>query len=63
MWRNSIHASPVNIDSDRVCGIQIELKDYHLFVLSVYLPCSGQSFEEFSEYASVLSLHFRPRAP
>ena len=22
MWRNSIHASPVNIDSDRVCGIQ-----------------------------------------
>ena len=54
MWRNSIHASPVNIDSDRVCGIQIELKDCHLFVLSVYLSCSGQSFEEFSEYVKDL---------
>ena len=50
MWRNSIRASPVNIDSDRVCGIQIELKDCHLFVLSVYLL----SFEEFSEYVKDL---------
>ena len=50
MWRNSIHASPVNIDSNRVCGIQVELKDCHLFVLSVYLF----NFEEFSEYVKDL---------
>ena len=48
MWRNSIHASPVNIDSDRVSRIA-----------TYFLVLAWPSMLKIS----VLSLHFRPRAP
>ena len=54
LWKKSIQTSLIEIDSDRICGIQIELEDCLLSVLSVYLPCSGQNLEEFSGYVKEL---------
>ena len=54
LWKKSIQTSLIEIDSDRICGIQIELEDCLLSVLIVYLPCSGQNLEEFSGYVKEL---------
>ena len=44
----------MNIDSDRICGVQLELKECTLTVLCVYLPSSDHTFEEFTTYVNEL---------
>ena len=48
IWRSSHNATPINIDSDRICGIQLQHGDCTLSILCVYLPSSDHSLEEFS---------------
>ena len=55
IWKKSISASPVNIDSDRICGIQLELSECVLTVLCVYLPSSDHTIEEFTAYVNELN--------
>ena len=63
LWKKSIQTSLIEIDSDRICGIQIELEDCLLSVLSVYLPCSGQNLAVMLRNSSPLSVHSSPVVP
>ena len=54
IWKNSNNATPINIGSDRICGIQLQHGDCTLSILCVYLPSSDHSLEEFSTYINEL---------
>ena len=58
LWRYSIDdfVSPIeNIDSDRIVGIKYELNGIKpLFILSVYLPSSSHTTEEYRECLDLL---------
>ena len=54
IWRKSIAASCIPIDSDRFCGIQLEMEECLLSILCVYLPSSDYTFDEFSDYTNDL---------
>ena len=50
IWKKSIPASPKNVISDRICGIQLDLSDCILTKLCVYLPSFDHSLEDFTAY-------------
>ena len=57
VWKQILDdcVSPLEIDSDRIVGIQIEaLNQDPLFILSVYLPSSNHHFTEFCECLDLL---------
>ena len=56
-WKQTLDdfVSPLEIDSDRIVGIQIEAPNQDpLFILSVYLPSSNHQFTEFCECIDLL---------
>ena len=63
IWKKSIAAIPVNTDSDRICGMQLELKECTLTVLCVYLPSSDHTFEEFTTYVNELDCTYQTQGP
>ena len=55
-WNSKLSASPINIDNDRICGIQIHLPDHAtIHVLSVYLPSKGNKYSDFGCYLDMLN--------
>ena len=52
VWKKSLAANPINIDSDRICGVQLELNDSTLTILSIYLPSTDHSLEEYTTYVN-----------
>ena len=53
--------SPPDIDSDRICGIQVTLGNSRFYIMQVYAPSSNhilQSFKDFIDLLdSVISWH------
>ena len=54
IWKKSLPASPIPLDSDRICGVQLHLKKHIISVLSVYLPSTDHDIEEYKHYLNVL---------
>ena len=60
MWRSALsnNNSVLDIDSDRICGIQYRLcKNVNIYILQIYAPCSGNSivfYREFVDYLQTL---------
>ena len=48
IWKKSIAAVPLSIDSDRICGVQLELDDCLMTVL--YPASSDHTLEEYTTY-------------
>ena len=64
MWRSELsnHISVLDIDSDRICGIQYMLcTNVRVYFLQVYAPCASYSialYREFVDYLqSLISLY------
>ena len=54
IWKKSLPASPIPLDSDRICGVQLHLTKHIISVLSVYLPSTDHDIEEYKHYLNVL---------
>lgn len=57
MWNKRLHSSitPLDIDDDRVIGIQFEIStDVYMYIFQVYLPSSNHSINYFKEYIDVI---------
>ena len=58
LWKRTIHdfVTPLeNIESDRIVGIRCDFDNCDpLFILSVYLPSSNSTIDEFKEYLNFL---------
>lgn len=58
LWKKTLHASPTQIDSDRICGLQVPLKDSPpLIIFGVYMPSADQLQEAYSSCLENLSRH------
>ena len=59
LWKRTIDDDSVtpleNIESDRIVGIRCDISNCDpLFILSVYLPSSNSTIDEFKEYIDFL---------
>ena len=60
MWHRSLNScvTPLDIDSDRICGIQYKLSaNMYIYVLQVYVPCSSHSifiYWDFIDYLQTI---------
>ena len=57
LWHRSLdnQVSPLDIDSDRICGIQYRVSpNIHYYILQVYAPCSNHPIQEFRDFIDYL---------
>ena len=52
LWHRSMSSfiSPLDIDSDRICGIQLTLRNVHFYIIQVYAPSSNHGLQSFKEF-------------
>ena len=53
LWHRALNSSvtPLDIDSDRICGIQYRLsKNSFFYIFQVYAPCSSHSIHVYREF-------------
>ena len=57
LWQKSICAVSIsNLDSDRICGIQLPIKGLQLLIIiGVYMPSSEYSQETYNNYISAVN--------
>ena len=46
--------SPLDIDSDRICGIQLTLRNVHFYIIQVYAPSSNHGLQSFKHFIDLL---------
>ena len=57
MWHNSLsrRISCLDIESDRICGIQFRLnRNNFVYILQVYAPCSNISIFDYRNFVDFL---------
>ena len=56
LWHRSMSSfiSPLYIDSDRICGIQLTLRNVHLHIIQVYAPSSNHGLQSFKDFIDLL---------
>lgn len=45
----------LEVDTDRVIGIQLQLKSTYMFIFQVYLPTTSYSIDTFTQYVDLIS--------
>ena len=57
LWHRSLdhQVSPLDIDSDRICGVQYRVsQSLHFYILQVYAPSSNHPIQEFRDFIDYL---------
>ena len=56
LWRRSMSTwiSPLDIDSDRICGIQLTLGNSRFYIIQVYAPSSNHILQSFKDFIDLL---------
>ena len=56
LWRSSLsnYISPLDIDSDRICGVKYRLKYACFYIIQVYASSSNYSMHIFREFIDLL---------
>ena len=56
LWRKSILAIPLDVQSDRICAIQLKhsSSSYVMNIIGAYLPSTDHQIEEFDSYLQQL---------
>lgn len=54
IWKKSLPTTPIPLDSDRICGVQLHLTKHVISILSVYLPSTDHEIDEYKHYLNTL---------
>ena len=61
LWRSSLsnYISPLDIDSDRICGVKYRLNNGCFYIIQVYAPSSNHSIHIFREFIDYYNQSFQ----
>ena len=54
IWKKCLLSNTISMDSDRICGLQINLTHCTLSILCVYLPSTDHDIDEYKSYLKEL---------